>query len=418
MDEDLVSPLLLKEWLAGKGFLDNPFDEKALAAETDEYLPDCFVEFPYFEEVLGNPQSPGPRFILTERGGGKTALRLQIERGLDKFLEADEGRALAVTCDQFDVLCERVGWDTTKVTLRMHIEQIVGLIVSRLFVLGVQDKSKIQLRALGDNDKRLLRWYIDKFSPCLQPWQLSRLLGKLEGIFYFVNIENVLKGTQTVTKEMAAAIPGAKPVVETLLDIVSWKPHPVEPKDVPGRDLLKGLIEICKGLNLDAIYVLVDNVDQAQYAGVDYNFAPAFHLIRSLGAARDILLTSGLVVKFFLPTEILELAETSFRFDVLRKRCIEWDREALSRVLQKRLATFSGGTYRSLSPLCQAELNSQIDDLLLDNANMPRDLLRLGNELFAQHFKFRSEEPELTADDWQKALNKVTEERQRQRWRV
>jgi len=417
MNEELISPLLLKEWLARKGFLDNPFDEKALAAETDEYLPDCFVEFPYFEEVLGSPRSPGPRFIFTERGGGKTALRFQMERELDKSLEGDEGRVLAVAYDKFDVLCERVGWDMCKITLRMHIEQIVGLVVSRLFELGVRDKPKVQLTVLGDNDKRLLRWYIDNFSTCLHPWQLRKLLSKLEGIFYFVNIGNILEGTQKVTKDMAKAIPGAQPVVETLLDIVNWKPHQVEPKNVPGRDLLEGLIEICKGLNIDAVYVLVDNVDQAQYAGEAYDFVPAFQLIRSLGAARDILLIPGLVVKFFLPTEILGWAETSFRFDVLRKRCIEWDKEALGRVLRRRLATFSGGTYKSLRPLCEVELQPCIDDLMLNNANTPRDLFRLGNELFAQHFKFRSDKPELTMDDWWEALNKVMEERQRQRWR-
>lgn len=405
--------LAMRQWLAEIGFLDNPFTDEAFSAEGDSYLSDCFVEFPYYDELLGQPGSPGPRFVFAQRGGGKSTLRIQIYRKMENALKDDTRAAVTVCCDQFDVLCERVSWDLSKVTLRMHIEQIIGLVVTRLFELGVREKPLIDLRSLGDNHRRLLRWYIDNFSRCLHPWQLNRLLGKLEGIFYFVSVENILKGTQKVSQELAKAVPGAEPIVAALNDIVQWKTQGVDRADVPSRDLVEALLEICQELGLHEVVVLIDNVDAAQYAGEQYDFEPAFNLIRSLGAAVDILRLPGFVVKFFLPAEMLTRADTSFRFDIFKERQIEWDQEALAHILRQRLSVFSNGVYTSLAPLCEENLQRKIDRLLLSQAQTPRELLHIGNELLMQHFRFPTKERLLTQAAWQRAVEVVEDRRQR-----
>jgi hypothetical protein len=83
-----------REWLKGYGFKQDPFCAEALRAEDDELLypekgatTEAFVEFPYYQEIRGTPGSPGPCFIFACRGGGKTALRLRIQRDFDNALK-------------------------------------------------------------------------------------------------------------------------------------------------------------------------------------------------------------------------------------------------------------------------------------------------------------------------------------------
>jgi len=56
--------LSLSEWLSEHGLRDNPFDAEAFQAETDPGFVLCFIQFGYYEEILGKPKSPGPASSL------------------------------------------------------------------------------------------------------------------------------------------------------------------------------------------------------------------------------------------------------------------------------------------------------------------------------------------------------------------
>lgn len=421
-----VEKLTLEEWLLYNGFVDNPFKGEARRAENDDRLYDCFEKFPYYDEVKGSPHSRGSCFIFTARGGGKSALCRQIQSELDETLGEEYNRILVILYNDFELIQRQFENNlrendvpATKI-FSMHIEEIIKLIIIKLFEIGVQRSPKINLGSLKRSSKHLLRWYIDNFSKCLQPWELDKFLGQVEGLSHFINVEDILKGAKGIAAMTAKGLPeAARPVVETLLEIVNWKPPEVDKSNVPSSDLLKDLVDICQELNINSIYILVDNVDQERLAGKNSDFRPALNLIRPLGTASDILCINGLVFKFFLPLEIADQAKDYFRFDILPRRDIAWGKEDIKRILQKRLCVFSKNQYESLAPLCEKGLDAQIDDLIVKSSDTPRDLIELGYEIFQQHFKDSpTSEPLLTWGDWQAAWKKVSRYRQNQSWRA
>jgi len=187
-------------------------------------------------------------------------------------------------------------------------------------------------------------------------------------------------------------------------------------------DLLEGIMNICGELGLDAVYVLVDDVDEPQYYGDLRDFSPAFELIRPLAAAPKLLSIKGLVFKFFLPMEIKSRAETAFRLDKHKAREVLWSDEDLHKVLNKRLEVYKRKDEEwasrpppHLDDLCVPELRSLEDKVVKEARGSPRDLLRLCNELLAQHFKENvTQELLLTVDCWRAALKAIKEDHRQQ----
>ena len=410
------------KWLVSNGFeqdgqAQNPFTRSAHLAEYDPRRVECFEEFPYYEDVKGTLQSPGPALIYAVRGGGKSALRCQILSDLDHTLNSDSGHILAVVYDQFDRLLAPVENDTTRVTLRMHIEYIVGLVVARLFDLSIGKSPTVKLRDLTTNQKWLLYWYIVNFAKYLHYRELNQRLGKLLGSKYYLTPENIVK----VLLEVLKTVPKAGETMGALSEVLTdWPLRQAAPANIPGQDLLIDLVEICKTAGIDAIYVLVDSLDSANLLGKQGDFEPAFLLIRSLCTtpALHIQYIPGLVFKIFAPEEIHSLAQNVFRPE-MGERHIHWQKllsgeeSPLSRVLRKRLQVYSNGLYSSLSPLVEDELAPRIDRLFVEQARTPRELLVLGQGMLEHHFAYPSAEPLLTQKDWEAACRELEKYRQR-----
>ena len=67
----------VSEFLSRFGFEADPFE--STNAETEPRLEEYFVPPPFFEPVMGNPQTPTSHVVLAPRGGGKTAQKRQSE---------------------------------------------------------------------------------------------------------------------------------------------------------------------------------------------------------------------------------------------------------------------------------------------------------------------------------------------------
>ncbi len=76
------------------GFVSHPFVKTN--ADEEPLLEKYFVPPPFFDGVIGDPTSPSPAIVLAPRGGGKSALRRQIE------IWAPDHKVLAVTYDRFE----------------------------------------------------------------------------------------------------------------------------------------------------------------------------------------------------------------------------------------------------------------------------------------------------------------------------
>ncbi|MFM7809316.1 MAG: hypothetical protein ACKPEA_15510, partial [Planctomycetota bacterium] len=92
-----------EEFLERHGLAVNPFaaedavQDAVLGRATEAW------RHPDFAKILGDPAHPSPTVVFGERGSGKTALRLQMERALETWNREHKGdRVLVVDHDDFD----------------------------------------------------------------------------------------------------------------------------------------------------------------------------------------------------------------------------------------------------------------------------------------------------------------------------
>lgn len=76
----------LQTFLAHHGLTENPFSaEEARDDPVFQRLLDQSTAHPDFEKVFGDPAQPRPGVVFGEKGSGKTALRLMIERRIERY---------------------------------------------------------------------------------------------------------------------------------------------------------------------------------------------------------------------------------------------------------------------------------------------------------------------------------------------
>lgn len=401
-----------QEWLSANGFAKDPFLPEARRAEGDCLLrltnddnslssanETAFEAFPYYEEVVGTLESPGPRFIFALRGGGKTALCQKIfyQYTADFLSVGQKWAVLPVIYNDFNRVLENAQHQPANVRPRYHVEQIIRLIVRKLFELSIHPElpPEHQFKNIqNEYVKKLFVWYIETFGD-FHSWELNRILGNIRGMDYFFDKEKLLKlGKQTLALGASFVGTPAERVVSFFNDLVSVeKFDKIDHQQISFYDLLNGLVLVCKHLNIDQILVLVDDVDEPQYYGEKEDYDPAFHLMHSLIAGPKLLGMPGLVLKFFLPIEMKATCLRVVRLDKFAERTITWQADDLRKVLSTRLQICLKDEFthqNSLANICASDLKFDIDDLMVKFAaeyKNPRALIFLGNELLAEHLR-------------------------------
>jgi hypothetical protein len=528
-------------WLRANGFWRDPFAE-AMRAEDDKLLScrdeSAFVDFPYYDEIKGDPLTPGPRFIFAFRGGGKTALRLHFHRMFEADLQKEPGGILSVIYNDFESVIERARLASSSITARYHIEHVTALITRRLWGI-LTDPDVVfpfeNLKTFNDHFLKRLIWYLNTFD-ALSPWQLnywrksetgsgeiglpSHLYRRLRttlircGLFYDPRSLNSLfvDGRLRAWRNKVPAAPNPAQRVSALIGFLyeqydqnqrnalvlflrvvndqidsqdacsqelsdlereleqvlntpstthSYEIMPViaqtsslesmvqdnkviqylrqhisldsqislSLKSISSFDLICGIVNICKQLGFEAVYVLVDSLDESpplptlssQQSSLEFidSFRSAYDLVSPLARNPRILGTPNLVFKFFLPCEVREQILRTCRVDRFGARTITWQRGDLARLLQLRLLVCNApGTERSridtLAPICTPDLRNDIDRLLVEFASdkqSPRALLYAGNELLAEHFRSRLRTPDegITRQVWKIARERAEE---------
>jgi hypothetical protein len=145
-----------EEFLERHGLAVNPFaaedavQDAVLARATEAW------RHPDFAKIVGDPAHPSPTVVFGERGSGKTALRLQMERSLETWNRKENGpRVLVVEHADFDGLLHAIArHDGLRepvqalegLQLGDHVDAVLHRVVPRLVD-----------QALGQPDADLLR---------------------------------------------------------------------------------------------------------------------------------------------------------------------------------------------------------------------------------------------------------------------
>ena len=76
----------VQEFLSHHGIAKNPFAEED--AQTDPVFKSHCIEntyHPAWDKIFGDPSEPATSIVFGEKGAGKTAMRLQINRHVDAY---------------------------------------------------------------------------------------------------------------------------------------------------------------------------------------------------------------------------------------------------------------------------------------------------------------------------------------------
>jgi len=313
-DNNKEKTLSRKEWLAKHGFRD-PFDSEARHTEGDKLLedyPDVFIRFPNDSEIRGSINDPGPRFVFAKRGCGKTAFRVSMEKGFKENLEKGVDPAiLFVSYNDFDTVLSKANDDPDKVVKpRHHIEQIILLILEKLFDVltdeSLSNSSVAKAKFEDDESRKRLLWFISVYG-ALHPWQLDRLIARLQGVKHFLSGETAVEFAKSIANLANETLspPPLQKIIGKAIDIIRLpNPNEIDKGRISLRDSLEDVLQVCQQFGFQGIFVLVDDVDEPQYYGTNEDFRPAYDLIHSLASASKLLGIPGIVFKFFLPQEI------------------------------------------------------------------------------------------------------------------
>ncbi len=141
----------LQEFLKYHDIDRNPFAEED--AQTDPIFKECCIQntyHPCWDKIFGNPADPSTSIVFGEKGSGKTALRLQVDRHLSAYnKQRPDARCYIVHYDDFnpflDEFCQRLGrkgrrpekalleyrlWDHMDAILSLGVTQLIDSILT------------------------------------------------------------------------------------------------------------------------------------------------------------------------------------------------------------------------------------------------------------------------------------------------
>ncbi len=401
-----MSKLILDHWLKLVGFKANPFGSHEAESE-GPHLEQYFVEYPYFDEILGSGQQPRTAFLFADRGCGKSANRCMIEDYCR--WQKIEGNVLAISYKDFRGTLRQAGGDPARVTLRLHIHEVL-----RQGVLALLDhlhrRPKLTSR-LYDDDRP--RWVTLTPPAYLTSVFINRLLRQVGGFSVGLTAARLHEAVRRQEwGELVAQVGAdARPTIQLLVSLLNpLTASQAEATDSPVAQL-KEFVELLRFLGFDAAYVLVDRVDELPETAASPQAGVT--LLRPMLEDLDLLELSHLAFKFFLPTEMQPAVEAVVRADRVTIRHVTWAESDLRRLLEARLIAFSEEDRRisSLSQISEVGLKDLDQRLIRQAVNSPRNLIRLGEFVFSEHCRLPVDERvEIDAQDWGRALRRYWSE--------
>jgi len=327
----------LKRWLDAVGLAEDPFALYEAEREGDR-LSSFFVDRPYLYDVLGDPAAPQAAFLMAGRGCGKTATRAMVayECQHGKF----KGRVLVVNYVDFAPLLDQVDRDLYRLRSSHHVRAVMRAAVEAI----AEDIPPDNLEALSQVDRELLMAFAREFGDPVSRFQIAAVIGS-----------------------KSAAL--------------DWE-------RLSSQEILRTCARLVAGMGREAIYVLVDRVDELPETAVAAEKSVA--LMRPLVADQPLLEMPHIAFKFFLPIAMGAALQKSvpIRRDRVSVQVVRWDRETLEELIRLRLRYFSQDRVTRLEDLCTPQARYAVMDKMINACeSSPRTLLRLCRALVRRHVK-------------------------------
>lgn len=364
----------IESYLQKAGFIGDPLAHTN--AEQEERLGDYFVQPPYFQSVLGDPSTPKSNVIFAPRGGGKTAQRLMIEREAI----APDATYLCLTYDAFTSVASQGGG------LSSHHVELCRIVT--LAILSYLEDDSVEAIFLNDHERQIVKVAAQQFVGGLGLGEYKtavgavKTLGDKTGEFWKKYGGPVAAGLALLMKKAG---------LDDVNVSVTLEQQAQDSGVTSSYYFLSQLVEIAKKLGWDAVYFLVDKVDETPRT--TNNAEAAGKLILELVTDLPTLETPGAAFKFFFWDQMEDyLRVNGLRGDRVEVVNLGWTVDELSEMLSRRLAAFSDNKITSFNQLVDEETPVDAHKVLVHLCHgSPRDMIRMARSIVKEHTRMPNE---------------------------
>lgn len=366
------------------GFYKNPFS-KFSAEEEYDFSNEIFYEPTFYNTLLDDLKSGTSRFILGQRGHGKSSIIHKLKYDLDK------SKIMTVIIDRFD-----------DISISDNKIELLNLILEKLvekFVLFL-DRNRVYLYGFSKEDKEILALMIKLF---FKPLTKTEYINKYDSVKnvkrknWFIRLYNkLLRPANTIIN---SGVTITSKIISDSFGLNNYEDQVIYRKYLPEideinldankeeinlkynkkrlKDLLNRLNDLIKKTYYNSTVVLFDKVDEFQELEQDINKIATF--TEDILTDTELLLQNDIAIAFSLWTEVKPILSRKVRFDKFKELDISWKRKDMEPLIDKRVQHFSGNTkvFENLFS-SKSDMNQVID---IANKS-PRDLISCMSDIY------------------------------------
>lgn len=371
------------------GYKEQPFSGKTAETEKD-HLEHIFVKPIYFKSLVEGVLSGTTRFVIGQRGHGKTAIMQELER------ELKVQKILWCHIKEFDDLM-------LNSNEREFVNRFISNIAARFAVTIVEDRSK--LKVLNRRDKEILELvYTYYYKPLshsefvqlrdsVKPFRKANWI-KRNVLNRFIKIFNLGDDmVQHYTARMIKDIiqnPGMdltyvnnntkylkefeerKPAQENIRKTRFWTYG-------EQKRILSEFASVIKKAGFEQVVIIMDKIDE--YHPIASDIVKISEFVKGILRDNTLILNDNVVFVFSIWTQVKNKLEVEgIRFDKIEIDNIHWSNQKLMEILNTRLAYFSTAEPVLFNDIVQNERN-RIKIIQLANGS-PRDLMILMKSIY------------------------------------
>jgi hypothetical protein len=381
---------MVNELYINMGFISHPFSRYS-AEEEEDYLKKIFNKPNYFSSLYGDIKDGNSRFIYGERGIGKTALVLSLKN------ELEANQYFVVNMDSYDgIALLNNNADLIKEVLRRSVT---------LYSIGLE-KNKHLLKNLNNQEKEKLSFFIEYFFTSLSTSEYEDIYNKatryktknfLKNIFntFLLKPTNIaISGlsdiaSTTISKSLGLPTSSAGEIYRSYVPEIQTIKVTMHKKDLSIfkyedlKRMLKDFFQLVKNSGFNNSIIFFDKIDE--FPKLQGNVSKISDFIQGLAVDTDLLQMKGISFVFLIWNKVKgDLNASGGRYDKFKPQDINWTKEQLREILDKRISHFSSGKIIADSLFEDA---AQIDRLLELSNKSPRHLIVLFSRIYDEQSK-------------------------------
>ncbi|MBI1296782.1 hypothetical protein GC175_17650 [bacterium] len=373
-------------WLRLSGFDFNPFT--ALDAATDQHLHRYLVQHEVFKLIWEDR----PVLIFEPRGGGKTALRLQILQNC--YVGQETNRPFPIS-----YLPPYLTWGHVAPSATEHLSAILEAAARQLLISFVyRPHWFLQLEI---DQRRLVRMLLDIDLPAPVEQYLNNIhtLSDLERLCRRLDLPLFIR-----------IQPDIEPLTDMLHALRTTSPAPTLASTENRWQLVQDLL--LSALRMPAIYLLIDGLDAApETVTHSGTLANVCDFIWQNGADWN---ERRIFVKAFLPNETKDSMYQCYPewMAFANITAVNWNEELLVKMLTQRIHAATKGEFQSFNILAAPDFDLVEREIVVSAPRqLPRDVLFLTSEFLHSHVqRVKRQGIRLQMQDLEKAKRSLQEE--------